>query len=200
MRAEWTDGCGGPRLGAWGLLTMIAGTVSYLHVHTLVALHGNPCGWWRCRRCRVDEVALAGSAGVSAYWLRRSHQACAAVRALRLHLWMPEAGGRGEDADAGASNPSGTSPGPESGSGPRWPPTSVSKTATWALSPVWRLAGRSVVRITRALNDAAIPCLSDNDASGECLVNDMRIELTGEVYGQTAHATLQRAAGLTTEW
>jgi hypothetical protein len=31
-------------VGCVGLLALIAGTVSYLHMHTLVALHGQP-GW-----------------------------------------------------------------------------------------------------------------------------------------------------------
>jgi hypothetical protein len=34
------------------LLALIAGTVSYLHVHRLAALHGQPGGSRRSRRCR----------------------------------------------------------------------------------------------------------------------------------------------------
>jgi len=34
------------------LLALIAGTVSYLHVHRLIALHGQPGGSRRSRRCR----------------------------------------------------------------------------------------------------------------------------------------------------
>jgi len=43
---QWTT------TGCVGLLALIAGTVSYLHMHTLVELHGQP-GWVAAlTRCR----------------------------------------------------------------------------------------------------------------------------------------------------
>ena len=37
----------GTTIGCVGLLALIAGTVSYLHMHLLVELHGNQGGWPR---------------------------------------------------------------------------------------------------------------------------------------------------------
>jgi hypothetical protein len=52
---RWTTtGCG-------GLLALIAGTVSYLHMHTLIALHGQP-GWVAALTpLSVDGMIVAAS-------------------------------------------------------------------------------------------------------------------------------------------
>jgi site-specific DNA recombinase len=128
-----------------------------------------------------------------------------------VQLWMPEAGGRVDYASehdektmtGWGCRRSGRSPGPASGSGPRWPSRPGSRAGTWAAvrrtgtgslmrgrtrtrrtprgggartawSPTrdravvrWifaqRLAGHSVARIARALNEAGVPCPSAAD-------------------------------------
>ena len=129
-----------------------------------------------------------------------------------VSLWMPEVGGRvdwhaetmSRRCSPSACRPSGRSPGPGSGSGPRWPRRPWSRAGTWAARPpygyrlgdagphpnkahaAWgrrahrlepdpetahvvqwmfaqRLAGHSAARITRALNDAGVPCPSASD-------------------------------------
>ena len=44
MNRSWDQWIRRTTTGCVGLLALIAGTVSYLHMHTLVALHGQP-GW-----------------------------------------------------------------------------------------------------------------------------------------------------------
>ena len=51
----------GTTTGCVGLLALIAGTVSYLHMHTLVELHGQP-GWVAALTpLSVDEMIVAAS-------------------------------------------------------------------------------------------------------------------------------------------
>ena len=55
LRIRWTT------IGCMGLLAMIAGTVSYLHMHLLVARHGQP-GWVAALTpLPVDEMIAAAS-------------------------------------------------------------------------------------------------------------------------------------------
>jgi hypothetical protein len=46
------DGSGGRRPGAWRCCPLIAATVFYLHMHTLVELYDSRAGWRHLRRCR----------------------------------------------------------------------------------------------------------------------------------------------------
>src|SRR5215831_15627224 len=57
---QWTT------TGCVGLLALIAGTVSYMHMHTLVALHGQP-GWMAALTpLSVDGMIVAASTALLA--------------------------------------------------------------------------------------------------------------------------------------
>ena len=85
----------------------------------------------------------------------------AAVRALRHPAVdagsrrpgrLARRGPRADDAGAGPVRPSGRSPGPGSGSAPRWPPRPGSRAATWAAGrrtgTGWPMPGRTRTRRT----------------------------------------------------
>jgi hypothetical protein len=63
-------------IGCIALLALIAGTVSYLHMHRLVALHGQP-GWVAALTpLSVDGLIVAASATLlaDAGWMARCPQ------------------------------------------------------------------------------------------------------------------------------
>jgi hypothetical protein len=67
-------------MGCVGLLALIAGTVSYLHMHALVARHGQP-GWVATLTpFSVDGMIVAASTTLLAEFMLR--------RALLAVLWL----------------------------------------------------------------------------------------------------------------